>query len=253
MFRVSGSTATEESPYDHVVFTTDDLPAPSGGYIDLTSGSWFFADSVDIGTDTLRIPSGAEVFIKGGGWTKVLSGSANPQITVQGTLVAESFAAQSTNGNTLNLEGGATILLQGCTLGSTGSYASIVLDAGASSIGSVILVGSVLGSGGVGIEVLSGTVIEISLTACEIQGVSTDSIHYTGGTVSVCRVSNCFMSSTQGINWSAASIPTFGMLVTGNTFFCPFPVSGFTAASARVNMKANSGLTGLLSETAIVP
>jgi hypothetical protein len=57
---------------------------------------------------------------------------------------------------------------------------------------------------------------------------------------------------TRGINW-AASIPTGGLSIVGNNFNMATPFTGFTHATLRVNSKANTRDTALMSETPIVP
>lgn len=80
-------------------------------------------------------------------------------------------------------------------------------------------------------------------------------IRYQSGTVRRATVAQCNTSTTvsTAINWPAASIPTNGLSIVGNTWDDPTPYVGFTHASARVNAKANLLQSGLMSETPIVP
>lgn len=56
------------------------------------------------------------------------------------------------------------------------------------------------------------------------------------------------------INWASASIPTGGLVVVGNNFNVPFAnvFSGFDHTTGRVNSKANSRDTALMSETPFI-
>lgn len=80
-------------------------------------------------------------------------------------------------------------------------------------------------------------------------------IKYTSGTVNRATVMGCNTSNTvsTAINWPAASIPTAGLVVVGNTWNDPTPYVGFVSTDARVNVKANLSSAGLMTETAIVP
>lgn len=87
-------------------------------------------------------------------------------------------------------------------------------------------------------------------------GVPTEAfISYVSGTVRRANISGCDTATTVStcVNWAAASIPTLGLTLIGNSWDDPTPYNGFTAASARVNAKANLFQTGLMSETPIVP
>ena len=59
--------------FDFVINAKSDLPPPSGGVIELTSGSWAINANVDMGTDYIEIPSGVEVLIMGMGNNHELS------------------------------------------------------------------------------------------------------------------------------------------------------------------------------------
>jgi hypothetical protein len=97
-----------------------------------------------------------------------------------------------------------------------------------------------------------------------LQGVTAvsgaDFVNHVPGSITVNRATimgNTLAVTPRAITWTAANIPTGGLAVVGNTFNVnsgpPTVFVGFTAASARVNLKANVGPTGLLTETAIVP
>lgn len=78
---------------------------------------------------------------------------------------------------------------------------------------------------------------------------------YTSGTIRRATVMGCTTATDvqTAINWPAASIPTNGLLVVGNAWDDPTPYVGFAPTDARVNCKANSFQSGLMTETAIVP
>lgn len=80
-------------------------------------------------------------------------------------------------------------------------------------------------------------------------------IERANGTVRHATVQGCstFSDVTTGVTWAAANIPTNGLSLVGNNFDTATPISGFTAASARVNSKANTSAGALMQETAIVP
>jgi hypothetical protein len=93
-----------------------------------------------------------------------------------------------------------------------------------------------------------------------LQGVTAvsglDFVSHLPTSVSVNRATimgNTVATTTRAINWTAANVPTLGLLIVGNTFNVTTPFNGFDRTSARVNVKANSGPSGLLSETSLVP
>lgn len=99
--------------------------------------------------------------------------------------------------------------------------------------------------------------VDGSLTHIEMDGntcgaPTAGAIVYTSGTVGSCSVMGGRMGGAVGIDW-ASNIPTRGLLVVGADILATTPFSGFTAATARVNVKACCGSAGLLAETAIVP
>jgi hypothetical protein len=80
----------------------------------------------------------------------------------------------------------------------------------------------------------------------------TRGISYASGTIRAASVVGCRFKGTTGMTWAAASVPTLGLAIVGNIFDVTTPFSGFTAASAGVNAKANMDTAGLMTETAIV-
>jgi hypothetical protein len=79
-------------------------------------------------------------------------------------------------------------------------------------------------------------------------------IERSSGTVRQATVQGCasFSDVAVGITWAAASAPTNGLAIVGNTFDTATPFSGFDHTDARVNSKANVDSAGLMLETAIV-
>lgn len=80
-------------------------------------------------------------------------------------------------------------------------------------------------------------------------------VEYAAGTVRQATIQGCatFSNVGVGVTWAAASIPTNGLALVGNTFDTATPLSGFASTDARVNSKANIQAGALMSETAIVP
>lgn len=68
-------------------------------------------------------------------------------------------------------------------------------------------------------------------------------------------ISNCDVggTTTVGVDWDAADIPSHGMLIHGCNWGPANPFVGFDENTARVNIKCCSDNTGLLAETSIVP
>lgn len=87
-------------------------------------------------------------------------------------------------------------------------------------------------------------------------GVATEAfITYISGVVRRAQIIGCDTATTVStcVNWAAASMPTLGLTLQGNSWDDPTPYNGFTQATPRVNSKGNLFQTGLLSETPIVP
>lgn len=102
---------------------------------------------------------------------------------------------------------------------------------------------------------ITGPASQLQLSMVTIRNLSTG-VRYTSGSVTsmLFDMCNCAQSNGfVGVNWPAASIPGHSMLLVGNSWYVATPISGFTAATANVNLKACAGNTGLLSETPIVP
>jgi hypothetical protein len=90
--------------FDTVVRSLSDLPAPSGGYYDLPSGSYCIAAPIDLGANALRVPAGNNVYIQGGGLSTLLTANGNV-LRVQGTCLCDALAAQTSTANCVYIEG----------------------------------------------------------------------------------------------------------------------------------------------------
>jgi hypothetical protein len=102
-------------PWDYVVHDISDLPAASGGYHDLTTGSWAIAAPLNLGANAIRVPSDAEVLIKGFGADKLVQGSAYDVLLVEGTASIESLNVMATSGVGLDIASGGSVVARGCT------------------------------------------------------------------------------------------------------------------------------------------
>src|SRR3989337_475909 len=81
----------ETGPWDHVVRSTSDLPSPSGGLITLTSGSWAFAEALNIGPNIIVCPAAVHCHLKGF-WGKPVTGTATNLIAVNGVALLETMS-----------------------------------------------------------------------------------------------------------------------------------------------------------------
>lgn len=74
------------SAYDFIISQASDLPAPVGGVITLTAGSYAFKNAINLGTDRINVPVGINVKIDGMGSGKILSSSVtnNPVLNFEG-------------------------------------------------------------------------------------------------------------------------------------------------------------------------
>ncbi len=100
---------------------------------------------------------------------------------------------------------------------------------------------------------INGNMSTLAIADMEFEN-GQDGIDYNAGTVNRASVigTSC-VNMTEMIRWASASIPTLGLNLVGNTWNIATPLSGFTEASARVNLKACVDSSGQMSETAIVP
>jgi hypothetical protein len=102
---------------------------------------------------------------------------------------------------------------------------------------------------------IAGDVDAVQVIGCDMTSEGTLVYRSIGSVVSAIVANNRTIGAaiSNGIIWTAANLPSLGLLVVGNSFGASTGFSGFTAASARVNAKANIDSGGLMSETAIVP
>lgn len=102
---------------------------------------------------------------------------------------------------------------------------------------------------------LSGVTREVNITDLTVQTaqhavISADALAHESVIVKGMRLRNV----TNGVTFPVASIPTRGLKLIGCDLNATTPISGFTAATARVVLRANNDAAGAaLSETAIVP
>jgi hypothetical protein len=103
----------------------------------------------------------------------------------------------------------------------------------------------------------TGLRIQANCESIVVHGITAingaDFLLRSSGTVNRANVVGCTVANmTRGINWSA-TLPTGGLSIVGNNFNMATPFTGFTHTTARVNSKANTRDTALMSETPIVP
>lgn len=188
-----------------------------------------------------------------------ISTSTIPALAVNGGEVMAVNCALNANGapSVVNLNSASGI----CTLSNTDLYmpsptASLVNVTGGVSILQVTggyWHGSTSNDGN-GL-LITGPAAQLQLSMVTIRNLNTG-VRYTSGSVTgmLFDMCNCAQSNGfVGVNWPAASIPGHSMLLVGNSWYVATPISGFSAATANVNLKACAGNLGLLSETPIVP
>ena len=248
---------TAGDPWDHVVRSVADLPAPAGGFYDLTSGSWAIANSLSLNTaNTIRVPSGATCLIKGMGWNKGITAGVTGAgvLRVDGTAIVETLFMSSLNLATVVMNNAnARLWLQDCTVEN--------LDDGTDCISLTLGQYFSMRGGRVTADVTlpQGANVLGNFTSILLDGVVGNSLaallKWSAGVVGSVRVSDCRVESncTKAINWPVGNVPTQGMAIVGNAWNLAAPYTGIVSTTARVNMKANLGNAGLLTETAIAP
>lgn len=258
--------------FDHVVRSTADLPAPAGGFIDLTTGSWALAASVNVGADVLRVAAGVNAYVKGIGPEKVLTGMIN--VAVGGTLVAESLTVTSAS-TTVDVYG--TLRATDCHFVSTGAGivngcvcahdATTIIDCVNVNITSnthrcsrcigadfIRFIGGTWTGSVASVDGWTGANNPGRLEFIGVRGLNLDVFVDRGAVTGIwVGVFNCIVDCATGISWTAASVPLDGMAIMGNYFNTATPFAGFTAASPGFICRGNSGSAGLLTETALVP
>ncbi len=247
------------SPWDHVITKLADFPAPAGGIISLTSGSWAISGVIDLGANMLRVPLGENVLIKGMGWGSALRslfGSGGTTVLdVRGTALLESLNLYTDSSSTLLLDNAdAQCWCRDCYIENQDDGASPV----SLSLGTYFHMsgGRIVGGAGVlpdGISV-DGNFTDIYLEGVTGSGVAS-LLRRTAGTQGAVSVVGCRVESdcTRAINWAAANVPTQGMDIVGNRWNIATAYTGIAYNTARVVMRANMNNAGLLTETAITP
>jgi hypothetical protein len=232
----------EPTPFDHVVRSVADLPAPAGGYIDLTDGSWAFAAPINVGTDTVRVPTGTTVYLHGFGWSNTLSGNGTYVVEVQGIALIDRLSVIGLGTHAVGLTHASAIAsLCGCDLSALGYAVEVTLGDRLQVIGGLWAAYAALH--------IDGAIRLIQV--CALQDRSTDYfVYYSSGAVESCIFTAC--TAEHDIRWPAADIPSDGLLIVATAIAAATPWNGFTAASARVNVKACTNSAGLEAETAIV-
>lgn len=235
----------EPSAWDHVVRTLDDFPAPVGSTITLTEGSWAIAGAVALGGNTLVVPAATTVLMKGLGWDKNVS-ATGVALQVAGTAMLETLSVESTGIDGIQMTAATSELVM--------SECHVVAANQCVELRGVFA--RVIGGLFEGTDAfrIVNDLERLQLVGVEASPVTGSMLTFGAGAVTSVIVDACVMYAALGsgiVNGGAA--PSQGLSVVGNVFDCPFPFSGFTAASARVNAKANIDSAGLMSETAIVP
>lgn len=247
-------TTLADSPYDHVVRTMADLPAPVGGppgLINLTAGSWAFPVDLNIGNNIIVVPGLTECHLKGF-WGKFLTGTATNLIAVNGIAFLDTMVLS--NDAPLLCSGvGAICVCQECDI--------IAISA---CILTTVAFGHLQVVGGYWQQFAgtpAGLYVNCDVGNIQVLGVRTvnldRAIRWVAGVVGGCQVEGCSFFGgvgSIGIDWAPASMPTRGLYIVGNDFEVDTPLQGFNPAAALVNAKANSARgVGLFTETAIVP
>lgn len=232
----------EASAWDHVVYDMSDLPAVVAGQIALTSGSWAFVRDVDLGTVGLQVPTGVSVLLGG------RNGATLKSVTVlrtNGMVLARGLNIEASVNGIIANGGNSDLRLYECAV-SAGTRCVSVRGQRLVVVGGCLVDASagVFVSSDIGKLVMVGTCVKNCTTG----------VQYSAGAVRSALIDAVQIDGQTGIDWAAASVPALGMAIVGCEFDCSVAdFSGFTAASARVNVKACHNAAGLMSETAIVP
>jgi hypothetical protein len=240
------------SAWDHVVRSLADLPAAVGGVIDLTSGSWAFAASVNVGTDAIRVPPGVTVLMKGMGGSKILSADGDNTLWIEGTVLIETLTITNPANSTIRLSNvAASCTLLDCTVQQDADGADCVLvDAGAAlniTGGTLITTGTF----GHGVQ-LGNDIADVKLIG--LTGVGCHDFVLASSAIGACQIIGCRAESdcTRAVTWST-TMPTQGLTIQGCAWNMANPYVGFTHLTAGVNCKGNLNNAGPMSETPIVP
>jgi hypothetical protein len=238
----------EATAFDHVIRTFADFPTPVAGVITLTSGNWALAAPISVGVNTVLVPLGTTVYLTGLGWTNVLSGEG-PVLEVRGNLLAEALAVNATVSDAVLLSAiGATARLVECRLSAAAGSCIVVSQAQ-----ELELIGGELTGALIGLEI-DGDINWIRLTSVAMTGSVDTGVDYVSGAVDFAKLGSCQMScGVSGIDWAAANIPAFGLVVEGSSMNTGAPFVGFDELSARVTLRGNYESGSQLDETPIFP
>jgi hypothetical protein len=173
-------------PWDHVIYSVDDLPTASSGYHTLTTGSWAIAAALNIGSNAIRVPSGVSVLIKGFGADKLVQGSAYDVLLVEGTASIESLNVTATSGIALDVASGGNVVARGCTWTTNSVSAAFCWGTLSDSQSLYTAIA------GYGIRADGGT--DIKLNQCNITSAGI-AIRLSEG---LCKASDCTILSTAG-------------------------------------------------------
>lgn len=99
---------------------------------------------------------------------------------------------------------------------------------------------------------VDGSLTSILSSNCNWGAPTGAGIARQSGTVGAVSIMGGRVAGDIGVLWASANAPTRGLAIVGVDVASATPFDGFTAASARVNVKACVGAAGLLDETAIV-
>lgn len=115
------------SGWDHVVRSNVDLPAPAGGLITLTSGSWAFSAPIALGDNVLYVPAGTDVYLQGLGTDKLITGNT-ACLQVEGTAAVKDMALHANGGIGLEIAGAGSVRSQNCIITGDSAFTSVVLS-----------------------------------------------------------------------------------------------------------------------------
>lgn len=238
--------------WDNVVRTLADLPTPVGGppgLINLTAGSWFFKEALNIGNNIIVVPGGVECHLKGI-WGKFLTGTATNLIAVNGAAMLETMALSNDAPLLLSGVGGMCVALACDIFGISACVLTTIAFGHFQAIGGFW---QAFGGTPAGLYI-NGPIDHILIDGVEGIGLNDFVLCNTApGAVQDATIRGCTENSVNGITWPAASVPNSGLILFGNRLNSGTPYNGFTHLSPQVNAKLNTSSINLISETPIVP
>lgn len=214
-------------------------------------GGWFDAMSQIAATGNGLQVSEGQVSLIG---TRV-TGAVALRLTGTNALRAEfdGVFADSTGGHVLSVSNPTTeLIIRGGRYNAPDTFSTLRFGGCASAIATA------------GVELICAgdtpgdcVLLEVDMTNLSIVGAQLNGggrgVNRSSGNATRCLIADTqFRACQVGILWAAASIPAQGLLVSGAHIDTPTPFSGFTQATAGVNVKCCSDNAGLLAETAIV-